>query len=220
MIHSRLTLVSKFAAAFMIAALLAIAPTQARATTLPSADAEKASGQEAVHNELRALRDKLIAAVNKNDTDAVVALMHPNIVYTAQDTIVCRGREQVKAYFDKMMKGPDRIVDSFKTNAEVAELTILYGDNNVGVSFGSTKDEFKLTSGMSLTLDSKWTATLVKHNDEWRVAAFHISSNLFDNPLIEMQQKKAKIFGAGGLFIGALAMMIVIRLRRRTAASE
>ena len=87
--------------------------------------------------------------------------------------------------------------------------------DRVGVAFGSTKDAFKLTNGMELALSSKWTATVVKENGQWLVSAFHISGNLFDNPLLEMQQKKAKLFGYGGLFLGALVMMIVIRLRNK-----
>jgi uncharacterized protein (TIGR02246 family) len=181
---------------------------------------EPSAETEAVHNELRALRDRLLAAVNKNDIDAVVALLHPNIVYTAQDAVVSRGRDGVKAYLDKMLKGPQRVVESFKTNTDVSELTTLYADNNVGVAFGTTSDEFKLTSGVELKLESKWTATLVKENGQWLIAAFHISGNLFENPLMEMQAKKAKIFGAGGLFLGALLMMILIRIRNRPATNN
>ena len=58
---------------------------------------------EAVHNELRALRDGLIDAMNKGDIDRELAYMHPNVVVTWHNAEVSRGRDGVRAYLTRML---------------------------------------------------------------------------------------------------------------------
>ena len=92
--------------------------------------------EDPAHNELRALKKELTDAVNAKDLDALLALLDENVVVTWQNGEVSHGPEQVRAYYDRMMKGPQRIVDSVTINPTVDELTHLYG--NTGVAFGSS----------------------------------------------------------------------------------
>ena len=57
---------------------------------------------ETLHNELRALRERTVTAVNKRDPDAVMKELHPDIVFTAMDTEVVHGIPEAKAYYQKM----------------------------------------------------------------------------------------------------------------------
>src|SRR6266704_6398589 len=151
---------------------------------------------EAVHNELRALRDGLIDAMNKGDIDRELAYLHPNVVVTWHNAEVSRGRDGVRAYLTRMLSGPNRIVSSYSASVEVDELTILYG-GNTGVSFGSAVEHFKLNNGTTLDMPARWSATLVKEGDKWLVASLHASDNLFDNPLLAMAKRTA--YWAGGI---------------------
>jgi len=49
---------------------------------------------------------------------------------------------------------------------------------------GTCVDHFRLTSGKTFDLTSKWTATVVKNAGQWKVASYHTSSNIFDNPIL------------------------------------
>src|SRR5260370_40880531 len=69
---------------------------------------------EAVHNELRALRDGLIDAMNKDDIERQLTYLHPNIVVTALNGEVSRGRAGGRACFLKMTTGPNSIVEPFR----------------------------------------------------------------------------------------------------------
>src|SRR6266850_7993285 len=94
---------------------------------LPASSQAPPQKDEGVHNELRALRDGLVDAINKGDIERQLTYLHPNIVVTALNGEVSRGREGVRAYFLKMTTGPKRVVESFHCEVVVDELTILYG---------------------------------------------------------------------------------------------
>lgn len=184
------------------------ASSQAPSQAAPAKD-------EAVHNELRALRDGLVDAMNKGDIDRQLTYLHPNIVVTALNGEVSRGREGVRAYFLKMTTGPTRVVESFHCEIAVDELTILYGANT-GIAFGSAVQSYKLADGLKLDAKTRWTATLVKENDHWLVASLHASANLFDNPLLAMAKRTA--YWAGGISLLAGIIIGSFLSRRRKGA--
>ena len=168
---------------------------------------------EAVHNELRALRDGLVDAMNKGDIERQLTYLHPNIVVTALNGEVSRGRDGVRAYFLKMTTGPNRVVESFHCEVTVDELTILYGADT-GIAFGSAVQSYKLTDGLNLDAKTRWTATLVKEHDHWLVASLHASASLFDNPLLSMAKRTAYWAGGVSLVVGLILGLIIGRRRK------
>jgi ketosteroid isomerase-like protein len=153
-------------------------------------------------------------AFNKGDLDGLLANLHKNVVATWQDGEVCRGRDGVRAYYDKMMKGDNRIVESVQARASVDELTILYGDRN-GLAFGSVDQDFHLKNGKQFHLNSRWTADVVKEGDRWLIAGLHVSANAFDNPILNQAIRLTGLWvGGGALIVGLLAGLLLARMFR------
>ena len=148
------------------------------------------SSLEATHNELRALRDGLLDAVNKGDIERQLTYLHTNVVITWHNAEVSRGRDGVRTYYKRLTSGPEKMVEKFAAEINVDELTILYGDDT-GISFGSSMEHFTLTNGKKLDLQGRWTATLVKEGGKWLIASLHVSSNLFDNAVFDIVKKTA-----------------------------
>lgn len=176
-----------------------------------------AEENKATHDELRALRDSLLDALNKQDVEKLLSHLHKNVIVTWQDGSVCRGHNGFRTYYNRMMTGPDRVVQKFDTQVSVDELTILYGDNT-GIAFGSANDHFTLKGGLDVTLKDRWTATLVKENGHWLIAAAHMSASVFDNPLLAGAKKVTLIVAvcAGG--VGLLLGWVVCRRRKNKTA--
>ena len=168
---------------------------------------------EAVHNELRAMRDGLIDAMNKGDIDRELTFMHPNVVVTWHNAEVSRGRDGVRAYLTRMLSGPNKVVSTYSATVDVDELTILYG-GGTGISFGSAIEHFKLNDGRMLDLPARWTATLVKDGDKWLIASLHASDNLFDNPLLAIAKRTAYWAGGVALVVGLIAGFAIGRRRK------
>jgi ketosteroid isomerase-like protein len=232
---TRLRILALMACVLLITALLPVRmPAQTRMSVPPDAlvaqrstepgllaaqQPRPAEADEAIHNELRALRDAVLDAFNKRDMDRLLTHVHPNAVLTWQDGTVSRGHQGIRDYYNQMMLGEKRVVDSVDAKAEVDELTILYGPEH-GVAFGSVDEDFRLTSGMDFHLPNRWTADLVKENGRWQIASLHVSANVFDNPVQRLVIGRVMWWTGGiaavvGLLVGVIAAIVIGRLRKR-----
>ena len=172
------------------------------------------------HNELRALRQDLTAAVKAGDIDGMLRHVHPDIVATFMDGRQVRGREEVRAYFETMLKGEDRVVDEYDAAIEIQELTTLYGDD-AGVAAGRATNRFDLTDGREFVAEGPWTATVVRHEGRWVLAAFHSSASIFENGVLDMYRRwltwAAVAAGLIGLAVGFGVGWMAKRRRPRPA---
>ncbi len=205
-----------------VGACLAISPTYGQDAKGAAAAPGEAAGipgdVEKVHDELRALRDGLVEATNASNMEALLSYLHKNVVVTWQDGTVSVGPEAVRDYLMRMRSGPNPIVRSFHTSPTVDALTTLYGDDT-GVAYGNSQDHFVLNDGRDFELASRWTITLVREGGRWLVASFHASTNMFNNPILDMAKKAVKTVGLGAFVAGAVvgALASILFRRRRTA---
>ena len=175
-----------------------------------------AADVEATHQALRAIKSDMEQALNAQDLDKLLSHVHPNVVFTTMNNDVRVGKDAIRAYYDKMMNGPDRVVRKLTAKFEVDELTRLYG--NTGVAQGSSADHYVLTDGTDITVNSRWTCTLVKEGDRWLIAAFHYSTNVFDNPVLGMVKRTALVYGGIAVVAMLLAGIVIGRFTVRRKA--
>jgi uncharacterized protein (TIGR02246 family) len=187
----------------------------------PAEEPVTVEDEDAIHDQLRTLRDDLVAATNKPDVDALLALCTEKVVFTSPDGRLSRGPEAVRAYYDEMMTGPDPYVKSFKASPEVDDLAVLYGANTA-VATGTSTDHFELTSGVPFDMKTRWSAALIKEEDgQWRVASYQTAANVFDNPLLAAA--KGALYWTGGLagviglVIGTVLTLVFTRSRSKPA---
>src|SRR6185295_16023791 len=182
----------------------------------PAARSQESATEDSAHNELRALRDGLLDAIKKGDVERELSYLHPNVVVTWQNAEVSRGRDGVRAYLNRMLNGPSKIVSDYKFDVSVDELTILYG-GDTGISFGKSQEHIGLATGTNIDYPARWSATLVKEDGKWLVASLHASSNLFENPFLATTKRLMYIGCAVALVVGVLIGWLVGR-RRKAAA--
>ena len=181
----------------------------AGAATAPQLDTT--SGRTEDRQQLRVLLDRMEAAISALDIDAVLKLTQPEVIVTWQNAEVSRGQAQVRAYYDRMIKGGAPIVKRFSTKATLGAPAVFYGDS--ATAYGTTVDTYDLADGMSFTLNANWSTTIVKADGEWKVAALHFSTNLFDNALLDAAKRAAWIAGGAAFLVGLLVGWLVFRRR-------
>lgn len=158
------------------------------------------------HQELRDLRTKMQDAMNGGDVEGLLEGVTEDVVFSTMNGDVVRGKDGIRAYFHTMMSGEDSPVKSVKTNFEADDLTILYPgslgeDELAGVAFGHSDDQYVLKDGTEFKVSPRWTATMIREPDGWKIASFHYSVNVFDNPIMnQMRSGIAKIASIAGVF--------------------
>ena len=198
----------------LVASLLHALPAAAQTDVRPADQAQLA----AIHTELRAVKDRLVQAVNAKNVVAVMADVTPDVAFTAinNDTVV--GVDKLKAYFDRMLTGSSRFLNDFSISAEADDLAHLYANNTMAVATGRADAMLDLRggSGMKYALPLRWTATLSLSNGQWKLAAIHFSADLSDNPYLTALSSFWR-WVAAGTGLAGLAIGYFVGRRRRGA---
>ena len=182
------------------------------------APASEAVDVQAIHNELRAVRDAMLDAWKRRDIDALLSHVDPDVVVTWQNGSVNRGPEAIRKFYNEMLVGKGSVLSNIESTLAVDDLSVLHG-TDTAIAFGTVHDDlsFKksatatfIGAGSNIGLDSRWTATLVRKAGEWKLASYHVSANLFSNPVLALGTKAAgRVAGLGGFAIGAVLALLV-----------
>jgi ketosteroid isomerase-like protein len=181
---------------------------------------EQAKGEAEIHDQLRAVRVSLTEALKKGDVEGQLAYVHPNVVTTWQNNRVVRGHDGLRTFLQEINAENQKVFRGYKVEPEADELTILYCGGDMGIVFGKSVPQYHYL-GMDFELENRWTATLVKENGAWKIAAYHVSANVADNPLLNVAKKSAYWSGGiclvAGLVLGSIGTAF---LRRRSAQAK
>lgn len=189
----------------------------------PFAAQAQESDEAQIHKDLIALREEAAAALNSQDIDKLLKLVHPDVVFTAPypkaGEEVRRGRQGVKAYFDEMFTGPRKRAQSMTSEIHLDDASLIYG-GDTAIAWGSSRDAYQMVDGTTFVVPTRWSGTLVKADGKWLIAEFHISVNMFNNPLLEPAIRFTAWLSGGiaailGLALGAGVMLL---RQRRSAA--
>ena len=164
-------------------------------------DAE--ADRKADHEALRGLLGRVTKAVNAQDLKALRACFAKGFVFTTSDQTTITSEEQLDSYYAKMFSGPTALLSSISVAPEATILTSFVGPD-VGYCYGTSEDTYKLKAGGEATIPSRWTATLVKENGEWKVLTAHAGINVLENPLMDKAVSMGYKIGAGGLLLGLI----------------
>jgi ketosteroid isomerase-like protein len=153
-------------------------------------------------------------ALNAQDFERAARHLDENGVMTYYNAELTRGHEEGREYFNRMLKDAAAVVKEYSLTGEVSAPAVFHGDT--AVAYGITEEHFKLTEGLEFVLNGRWSTTLQKKQDTWKIISLHFSSNLFDNPLLNNAKRLSWVAGGAGFAGGLLTMFILGRIMRRT----
>jgi ketosteroid isomerase-like protein len=203
---------------FSMRKLTRVLPLACGLAVVPTMALAQQSSDEALHAELRALKDRAVAAVNKRDADALMRELDPNIAFTAMNNEVVHGITEAKAYYQKMLVGAARIVQDMSLTAEPDRPADIYANGTMAVATGTSNAHFKLAAGPEFDVPLRWSATLRRANDKWAIAGMHFSANMFENPMLSAMERSIKWIAIGTGVVAILVGFFAGRWSRRRSA--
>lgn len=162
---------------------------------------------------MRAMLADVEAALNAHDFGQAARHLDENGVIVYYNAEVTQGHEEGIRYFNRMLKDAAAVVKEYSVTSEVSAPAVFHGDT--AVAYGTTEEHFKLADGLEFVLNGRWSTTLQKKQDSWKIIALHFSSNLFDNPLLNNAKRLNWIIGIAAFAMGLLLMFILGRVMRR-----
>ncbi|MCM8594339.1 hypothetical protein [Accumulibacter sp.] len=164
---------------------------------------------------LLALFREMEASINAQDVERMIAQMDRAATVTWLNGEVSRGHDEIRAYYHRMVRGEQRILDRYLTKAKVGAPARFFGGGEVAVADGTMVDEFFPVARGPFSLNSNWTSTSAKIDGEWKVVALHLSSNVFTNSLLK-EARAALWYAAIGAGLGGVVVgWLVGRLGRK-----
>ncbi|MFN0106517.1 MAG: YybH family protein [Bryobacteraceae bacterium] len=155
------------------------------------------------------------SSINSQNLDRMVKQMDQSATVVWSNGEVSRGPAEVLAYYDRMVKGNDRILIKYMTSAKLTGHARFLGNGDVAIADGTMEDEYFPIVRGPFRLSSKWTTTVAKINGEWKIVALHLSANVFNNVLLDEAKSALMYTGGGGLVVGGLIGWFAGRRRKR-----
>lgn len=169
-----------------------------------------AQPEDPAHAEPRALRTEVLDAITRGDIGRVLTFLHPDVEIAWQNGEVNRGRDRVRAFFERMGR---QAFSGYLAPPAPDDLTRLYAGGMAGVSFGRSVGQFNLLK-TSWEFGNRWTATVVKEDGRWLLTSCHVLWNAIDNPLLDTARRAVYHVGAAALLAGAALGACLMRWRR------
>jgi len=155
------------------------------------------TGTEADHEQLRQLLKIAQQAVNSDQPELLDAYLHPDYLITVMNQEIVSNKKPLKQLFYEWFKKPDAILKSMRTEPEASIITNIYG-GRFGVCYGTSVDTYELADGRKFKFASKWTATVIKEGEQWKLLTLHVGVDPINNPLIDSYRQA---YGLGGVMI-------------------
>ncbi|HTE15425.1 MAG TPA: nuclear transport factor 2 family protein [Burkholderiales bacterium] len=174
--------------------------------------ADATDPRESDRKQLLQIFSEIVEGINEQNIDRMVAQMDENATVIWLNAEASRGHADIKAYYQRMVGTGDAILKKYNTKAKVAVPARFLGD--IAVADGTMEDEFFPIRRGPFKLNSNWSVTCVKQDGKWKIAHLHLSTNVFNNELLD-EVKQMVWYAAGGGLLAGLALMFGIgRLTR------
>ncbi|MDH5325263.1 MAG: nuclear transport factor 2 family protein [Gammaproteobacteria bacterium] len=163
---------------------------------------------------LKQILKEIEAAINAMDFEGLFKHFDENISVNFMTNDIAVGKEAIIAFYNKLFKDEGAILQSHKTTASLGAPAVFH-DNTI-TAYGMARDTFELKDGTIHHFDTRWTASAVKKNDQWKVVSLHFSVSPFANPILEQLTGKLGLFSVVAFAVGIIIAFFIARFGRRS----
>ena len=140
-------------------------------------------GHAVDHEALRTLRDQVEKAINAGDMNELAKYFAKNFSFITSHQTVITKPEELGKYWDSIFKNESSPVIAMSTKISADNLTQFLAPDT-GYCQGTSSDIYTLKDKRKIAISSRWSAMLVKEENQWKLRTAHIGVNFLDNPVL------------------------------------
>ena len=176
-----------------------------------AAESDRSDDREQLKKLLYSIEESL----NNLEMDALLSHFDDQAVVSFMTTEVSVGKEGILAYYEKMFNLPAAPLASYNTEVSLDGPAYFHGDTMVAA--GRTRDSYELSNGNQYVFDTRWLATAVKKEGQWKIVALDFSVDPFENVVLDKMDKQLLIYTLLAFLAGLAIMFIISRQWLRNA---
>ena len=158
---------------------------------------------QAERQQLKNMLVDIEQGINGGDIDRMTKYIDAEGTVTWLNAEVSKGPTEVRNYFKRMVgNSQDAVLSKYETHPKIDQMTRFYGD--VAIASGTTEDLFTPHHRAAFRFDTRWSATLLKRDGEWKIVSLSLTTNSFHNALTQELERYVTLAGAGGIGAGLL----------------
>lgn len=186
----------------------------------PAVQVARAAPEDPLLRGVSQAADALVTAMNRGDVAAALKSFDTNCLVTWCNAEISRGHAGVRAFAEGLRGGPVRQVEFFNCEIKVDDAPILLADGALAICSGLFNEQFKRPGGRKIDLQGRWTATLVQHDQGWLIANLQLSTDPFNNSLLNLAKQAGWVVGVVSILIGAGVGWMIGRRRNVSAGAS
>lgn len=152
---------------------------------------------------LRAMLQAITEGINRRDWDSLTPWLDRDVQVTMIDSATLRGPEALMDYVESKLERFGSVLIGFSVDPSLSAPAVFHGDTAI-VALQSA-DRFHFRSGRDVTVQSTYSAAMVRKESGWKLVALHAGVNAFANPISDQKQ----LWLTGGIVAAGLAGLLV-----------
>jgi ketosteroid isomerase-like protein len=144
------------------------------------------------------------SAINSSDNAKMMSVTKEQAFIIGSNQELVSNKKKVEEYFPKVI-GTNYKFERIGFTIEPGTMVDMSNSGDTAKVYGRGTEKYKLDN-MEHTVSTRWSATVVKEGEYWKIASFHSGVNFADNSVVqgfeEFGWKIGVAAGLIGLFIG------------------
>ena len=175
---------------------------------------DRSEDREQLKKTLFSIEDSL----NKLQMKRLLSHFDEHAILSFMTTEVANGKAGILAYYEQMFNLPNAPLKSFQTKASLDGPAQFHG--NTIVASGRTQDHFELADGRKYQFNTRWLASAVKKQGEWKVVSLNFSVDPFENVVLDEVEGKIYNYALLAFFAGLVIMFLITRMINPNAKGD
>lgn len=148
----------------------------------------------------------------QKDLNDIFSFFHPDVLIILENGKTFNSLDDLKDYINQPIYFNDIKVKELQIKSFNIEKPINLSPESVLAS-GKIRVKYVLSNTKNLELNSHWAATLVKQNDQWLIRSYQGTSDIFNNPIVDITRYDYYLVFFVTLIIGAILGYFWKRIR-------